>query len=157
MRALILLSLLACVATSASAQAEPQYTSANSNVRESPSTSARILQVLPRGNSVTAECEGDWCRVTTRSGQRGFVSRSLLQDTRPSAPRRSDSEIRRILIRESIDSYAGSCPCPYNSDRAGRSCGRRSAYSRPGGAAPLCYASDISDGMVQAYRNRGGQ
>ena len=31
---------------------------------------------------------------------------------------------------------------------AGQSCGRRSAYSRPGGAAPLCYAADVTAGMV---------
>lgn len=45
-------------------------------------------------------------------------------------------------IRRSIANYKGSCPCPYSVDRAGRKCGRRSAYSRPGGAQPLCYPSD---------------
>ena len=64
------------------------------------------------------------------------------------------AEIRSILIRQSIARYSGSCPCPYNSDRAGRRCGRRSAYSRPGGASPLCYPSDVSDGAVEAYRRR---
>ena len=64
----------------------------------------------------------------------------------------SDSEIRQRIIRESIASYPGSCPCPYNTDRAGRSCGRRSAYSRPGGYAPLCYPRDVSDAQVRARR-----
>jgi hypothetical protein len=31
------------------------------------------------------------------------------------------------------------CPCPYDLDRRGNECGGRSAYSRPGGAAPVCY------------------
>ncbi|MDX2216921.1 MAG: YARHG domain-containing protein [Oculatellaceae cyanobacterium bins.114] len=31
------------------------------------------------------------------------------------------------------------CDCPYDVDAAGRQCGRRSAYSRPGGASPICY------------------
>ena len=46
-------------------------------------------------------------------------------------------------IRQSIAAYSGSCPCPYSVDRGGRRCGGRSAYSKPGGAAPLCYASDV--------------
>ena len=66
----------------------------------------------------------------------------------------TDAEIRRILINQSIARYSGSCPCPYNSDRAGRRCGRRSAHSRPGGASPLCYPGDVSDGAVAAYRRR---
>ena len=70
------------------------------------------------------------------------------------APQISASEIRRILVSRSIGSYSGSCPCPYNRDRAGRSCGRRSAYSRPGGASPLCYPGDVSDSAVAAYRTR---
>lgn len=66
----------------------------------------------------------------------------------------TDDEIRRAIIAESIASYSGSCPCPYNVDRAGRRCGKRSAYSKPGGYEPLCYPEDVSDDMVEAYRNR---
>ena len=66
----------------------------------------------------------------------------------------SDSVIRQKLIRESIDSYPGNCPCPYNVDRAGRSCGHRSAYSRPGGFSPLCYPKDVSKVDIEAYRRR---
>ena len=64
----------------------------------------------------------------------------------------SDAEVRQQMVDESIASYSGNCPCPYNVDRAGRSCGRRSAYSRPGGASPLCYVGDITDEAVTAYR-----
>ena len=71
---------------------------------------------------------------------------------RPSGP--TDAEIRRILVRQSISAYSGSCPCPYNTDRAGRRCGRRSAYSRPGGASPLCYPGDVSDRAVATFRAR---
>lgn len=72
------------------------------------------------------------------------------------APRKgpSDAEIAKILISESIASYSGSCPCPYNTDRAGRSCGRRSAYSRPGGQSPLCFETDVTAGLIAAYRTR---
>jgi hypothetical protein len=67
----------------------------------------------------------------------------------------SDSTIRQRMITESIQSYPGSCPCPYNTARNGSSCGRRSAYSRPGGYAPLCYARDISKAQVEEYRRSG--
>ena len=70
--------------------------------------------------------------------------------------RLSDGAIRQILVRQSIESYPGNCPCPYNSDRAGRSCGRRSAYSRPGGYAPLCYSGDVSRSDVEGYRREHG-
>lgn len=66
----------------------------------------------------------------------------------------SDAEIRRNLIQQSISRYSGSCPCPYNRDRGGRRCGGRSAYSRPGGASPLCYDSDITDQMINDFRRR---
>src|ERR1700685_1626802 len=68
---------------------------------------------------------------------------------------KTDAEIKRAIITESIDSYRasrGNCPCPYNTDRAGHSCGRRSAYSRPGGAAPICYERDVTQKMVDDYR-----
>jgi hypothetical protein len=67
---------------------------------------------------------------------------------------KSDAQIKQELIRLSIASYSGSCPCPYNTDRAGRSCGARSAYSRPGGSAPLCYDRDVTQRMVEEYRLR---
>src|SRR5687768_6179326 len=64
----------------------------------------------------------------------------------------SDAEIRELLIRQSIATYPGNCPCPYASDRAGRRCGGRSAYSKPGGRTPLCYPGDITDHMIEQYR-----
>jgi len=66
----------------------------------------------------------------------------------------SDDEIRDLMISRSIAAYPGNCPCPYNSDRAGRRCGGRSAYSRPGGYSPLCYRRDITDEMVAEFRAR---
>ena len=64
----------------------------------------------------------------------------------------TDEQIRKELIAQSIQSYPGNCPCPYNTDRAGRSCGKRSAYSKPGGYAPLCYPADVTPEMIQQYR-----
>jgi hypothetical protein len=64
----------------------------------------------------------------------------------------SDAQIRTVLIEESIAAYSGNCPCPYSTARNGSRCGRRSAYSREGGAEPLCYPKDVSTEMVQEYR-----
>jgi hypothetical protein len=61
------------------------------------------------------------------------------------------ADIKALLIQASIDAYDGSCPCPYHEARDGRSCGRRSAYSRAGGEEPLCYPEDVSDEMVAEY------
>ena len=70
------------------------------------------------------------------------------------APILTDADIKKILIEQSIRSYFGTCPCPYNQARNGSRCGRRSAYSKPGGAEPLCYESDVSDVMVERYRKQ---
>jgi len=64
----------------------------------------------------------------------------------------TDAQIRQKIIRASITSYPGTCPCPYNVMRNGRSCGGRSAYSRPGGYAPKCYPNDVSAAEVEEYR-----
>ena len=49
------------------------------------------------------------------------------------------------MIQESIAQYPGKCPCPYSTMSNGKRCGKRSAYSKPGGYEPLCYVSDITD------------
>jgi hypothetical protein len=69
----------------------------------------------------------------------------------------TDAELKQAIIEESIASYSGSCACPYNRDRAGRSCGRRSAHSRPGGASPVCYDEDVTPKMVSDYRASHGE
>lgn len=48
------------------------------------------------------------------------------------------------MIEESIANYPGKCPCPYSIMSNGKKCGKRSAYSKPGGYEPLCYISDIT-------------
>lgn len=60
--------------------------------------------------------------------------------------------IKQKIIKESIESYPGNCPCPYNTASNGSRCGKRSAYNRAGGYAPLCYPEDVSDRMVREYK-----
>jgi len=66
----------------------------------------------------------------------------------------NDDEVRESVVRESLAGYPGNCPCPYNADRAGRACGGRSAWSRRGGEAPICYANEVTDEQVKSWRAR---
>ena len=66
----------------------------------------------------------------------------------------TDDEIRQRLVQASIAAYPGACPCPENLTRSGARCGKNSAYSKPGGAQPLCYPIDVSDAMVTRYREQ---
>lgn len=68
----------------------------------------------------------------------------------------SDTEIKQAIIRESIASYPSVCACPYNVMRNGRTCGGRSAYSKPGGYATICYEADVTSDMVRQYRASHG-
>ena len=56
----------------------------------------------------------------------------------------SEAKSPEEMIKESIANYPGKCPCPYSIMRNGKECGKRSAYSKPGGYEPLCYLSDIT-------------
>jgi hypothetical protein len=133
------------------------------NLRSAPATSSRILDSLPKSMRLAVKEEREkWLLVITPEGATGWVSAAYTSATRPAAPTPaptvasrsmpSRSEIAAILIERSIANYRGNCPCPESRDRAGRRCGARSAYSKPGGAAPLCYVSDVTDRMIERYR-----
>jgi hypothetical protein len=65
--------------------------------------------------------------------------------------------IAAIIVEASRAQYhAGGrpCACPDDTMRNGKACGGRSAYSRPGGASPLCYPSDVTAAMIDSYRQR---
>lgn len=63
----------------------------------------------------------------------------------------SDAQIREEIIRQSIESYPGNCPCPYNLASNGSRCGKRSAWNRAGGYAPKCYPEDVTAEDVKLY------
>lgn len=66
-------------------------------------------------------------------------------------PKRDDAAIIAGIIANSRASYSGKCGCPYDTDRAGRSCGGRSAYSRAGGRSVVCFPHDVTPGMIAAF------
>lgn len=67
-----------------------------------------------------------------------------------------DQQIIQNIISESIANYSGNCPCPYNRASNGSSCGKRSAYSKVGGYAPVCYAQDVTLAMISTYKHKHG-
>ncbi|WP_139793249.1 SH3 domain-containing protein [Ensifer aridi] len=145
-------------------------------LREGPGKTFPVLDRYDAARPVRLlSIEGEWSRVQDNLTRReGWIASHLLSSDKPQsepkrdtpaskessreapieAPRISDSVITQRIIAESISGYSGSCPCPESRDRAGRRCGRRSAYSKPGGAAPLCYPGDVSRAMIDAFRSR---
>ncbi|PWC54216.1 hypothetical protein TSH7_31540 [Azospirillum sp. TSH7] len=76
---------------------------------------------------------------------------AVARDARP-----TDDEVRQRIIAESIASYPGNCACPYSTMRNGHRCGGRSAYSKPGGRAPICYSDEVTEAMVAQWRRAHG-
>jgi hypothetical protein len=105
-----------------------------------------VSAVIPAGTDVSAD-----------ASSAPAVIREAASPTAPavSAMAKVTPAERQAVVRDSIAAYLATghpCACPYNTARNGSTCGRRSAYSRPGGAAPLCYPADVTDEMVFDWR-----
>ena len=68
----------------------------------------------------------------------------------------TNEQIIQNIIQDSIASYPGNCPCPYNITAGGNKCGKRSAYSKPGGYAPICYPENVTPAMISSYKHKHG-
>ena len=60
----------------------------------------------------------------------------------------SDAQVKQSIIRDSIASYPGPCPCPYS----GSTCQGHSAYENPASQSIYCYTKDVPADMVSTYR-----
>lgn len=133
-------------------------------LRSEPIVGSPLVDRLGSRETISVlEQRTDWARVKVeRTQKEGWIPTKRVgakaKPTEPAevapkiAPTLPTAAIAKLLIAASIANYSGSCACPYQSDRGGRSCGRRSAYSRPGGFSPLCFAKDITPEMVAEYR-----
>lgn len=137
-------------------------------LRAAPSPKAQIIDRMDKGRKVDLlQPEGQWSRIKDILTQKeGWVASRFLQDDEPkreqiakpsepaikSAPTVPPTIIIQRIIAESVANYPGTCACPYSTDRRGRRCGNRSAYSKPGGYAPICFAQDVTKSMIEAYR-----
>lgn len=131
------------------------------NVRSGPGTDFKQVWTLKNNEQVTVVARKDGWAQLTSDRFTGWVFGGYLTSKPAPAPQAvsapaniSTAEVKRRLIERSIALYSGRCPCPYNTMSNGRRCGGNSAHSRPGGASPLCFPSDISAAMVQAYLAR---
>jgi uncharacterized protein YgiM (DUF1202 family) len=70
-----LIALVALLLSAASAL--QTSTSSNANLRASPSTTARVLTVIPKATALTVGTCTTWCAVSY-AGQTGYVSKSTL-------------------------------------------------------------------------------
>lgn len=139
--------------------------------RSRPSTGDAIIDRFDNGRQVLLiEESGDWSHIKDQLTQRdGWIASRFLaerpkpRDEKPSkketarekpVPSVPDSTIIQRIIAESLANYPSSCACPYNTDRGGRRCGKRSAYSKPGGYAPICYPQDVTKAMINAFRRQ---
>jgi hypothetical protein len=67
----------------------------------------------------------------------------------------ADQQIADWIIQESRAAYYATghpCACPDDLARNGSLCGGRSAYSRPGGAEPMCFPKDVTKTEIDTYR-----
>jgi hypothetical protein len=104
-----------------------------------------------------------------RPAQTPIPAPSISASPPPAAPPATDKReaevlsavaIAALIVKESRSAYYATgrpCACPDDRMRNGHACGGRSAYSRPGGAAPLCYPADVSTEMISSYRARLAQ
>jgi hypothetical protein len=46
------------------------------------------------------------------------------------------------------------CLCPYDLDKEGNLCGRRSSWSRPNGKSPICYTTDNQSSLFAPQSNK---
>ena len=69
----------------------------------------------------------------------------------------SAAAIAALIVAVSRSAYHATgrpCACPDDRTRGGQRCGRRSAYSRAGGAKPICFEHEVTAEMVADYRKR---
>ena len=139
-------------------------------MRSEPQSKAKILDRLRQGLEVEEVARSDgWVKVRHPvTSAEGWVKEARVRPKEAENPEPTVSEkpeakptpvpviatatIVASLIAESRASYPGNCACPDNTDKRGHRCGGRSAYSRPGGYAPLCYPSDVTPEMIAEYR-----
>jgi uncharacterized protein YraI len=81
------LAAVALLVSVAGANAKPIAATAEVNLRDTPTTSGKILALIPKGTSVeVATCTNGWCQVSF-NGQQGYAISRNLGMAQP-APRR---------------------------------------------------------------------
>lgn len=154
---LVILGFTAVVAYSAGRQNAPA-TSVPASVSATPTVLAKSLTLRAAEERSSIVPTPTPTSASTPSAKVDVPDRPTRQDNK----RRTEvaltaAAIAAIIVHASRNQYYATgrpCACPDDSMRNGKACGARSAYLRPGGAAPLCYPSDVTATMIEAYRQR---
>ena len=76
-------------------------------------------------------------------------------DTPEQRSKLADAAVIVFIIAASVAAYKAMgrpCACPSDTMRNGAACGNRSAWAKPNGAKPLCFPTDVTPVMIQAWR-----
>ena len=154
---LVILGITAAVAYSVGRQNVPA-TNAPVSARATPTALAKPLAFSGPAQEPAPVATSRATNVSTPSAKVDAPDKPVRQDNKRKVEAAlTAAAIAAIIIQASRDQYHATgrpCACPDDSMRNGRACGARSAYSRPGGAAPLCSPSDVTAAMSDAYRQR---
>ena len=118
----------------------------------------RVITIITFAAASFLTASSFWCAQAQQN--QTFES----DDSRP--PRNSSkrkplhdvAKIVALIIAASRAAYYARgrpCACPDDTMRNGRLCGRRSAYSRAGGARPLCSPADVTPAMIERFVKTG--
>jgi hypothetical protein len=160
---LLLLGITALVAYSVGRQSAPGGNAQPVAVRTSPADVAKPVALvapatqLPASGAPSGPLPATKASLPDTAAPAGADKPSAPDTKRKVEAGLTAAAIAAIIIQASRDQYhaGGSpCACPDDAMRNGRACGGRSAYSRPGGASPLCYPTDVTAAMIDAYRQR---
>jgi hypothetical protein len=144
--ALILLGITAMVAYSVGRQDLPSSSAPVAIMTSPPTATVQVTVPAPNSSTPTPSAKADLSDKPARPDNKRKVEAAL-----------TAAAIAAIIVQASRDQYhatGGPCACPDDTARNGSSCGGRSAYSRPGGAAPLCYPGDVTAAMIEQHRQR---
>jgi len=153
---IVLLGITAVVAYSVGRQNMPVSNAPVAVTSSSPSVFAKPVAFT--GPTAQAPAPVPTLRNPTPSTKADVPDKLVLPDSKRKVEAAlTAAAIAAIIVQASRDQYhAGGrpCACPDDRMRNGRACGGRSAYSRPGGTAPLRYPSDVTAAMIDSYRQR---
>jgi hypothetical protein len=136
--------------------------------REFPHIEAPVLAALSKGTAVyELRRVTNWIEVRGLKERLGWieakglsVGKNAEQQPRGNSGARAAltaAAIAALIVQESRQAYYATgrpCACPEDLTLTGRPCGGNSAYSRPGGASPSCYPSDVPPERIEQYRKK---